>query len=215
METVTLNVEPREGTGKERADRLRRSGKVPGVFYGPGQAASSLCIDAREFRIKIANFEGSHLIQLAAPESPLHDKIVLIKEIQRHPVTKNLVHIDFCEIDVNKPLEATVSLHFMGKAQGVTTGGILQPLRRQITVKCLPRDIPDFIEVDVSALAIRDSIHIADLTLPAGVEAVYETNVTLVTVAAPTVVETPAAAAPAEGETPAEGEGEGGTEDEE
>ena len=211
MENIQLNVQTRTGRGKGYAGRLRREGKVPGVFYGPGMTASAICVDAREFRIKLAGLEGSHLIQLLSSLPELNDKVVLLKEIQRHPVTSELLHIDFYEVDVNKPLQTTVPLHFIGKPQGVTAGGLLQSLRREITVECLPRNIPEFIAVDVSALNIHDTIHIDELTLPEGVKAVYDTNEAVVTVAPPIVEEKPAEAAeevvvaPAEGTAAAEG----------
>lgn len=218
METVKLSVELRQETGKERAGRLRRSGKVPGVFYGPGKPAAALAIDAREFHLKLDSLEGSHLIQLTSPLPELHDKLALLKEVQRHPVTSEPLHIDFYEVDVTRPIQVTVPLHFVGKAEGVTAGGTLQSLFREITVECLPREIPEFLEVDVSGLKIHESIHIEELILPAGVKAVYDSNVTLVTVAAPVAVEVetkPAeavaeaaapTAAPAEGTAQAGGE---------
>src|SRR5215510_7503972 len=200
METITLSVEPRQGVGKGKAGRLRRQGKVPGVFYGPGKQTNSLSIDAREFRLKLAGLEGSHLIQLTSSLPDFRDKVVLLKEVQRHPVTSELLHIDLYEVDVTKPIQVTVPLHFVGKAEGVTAGGQLQALFREITVECLPREIPEFVEVDVSGLKIHDVIHIADLTLAAGVKAIYDTNDTLVTVAPPVAVteEKPAEEAVAE-----------------
>jgi len=210
MENIQLSLQIRAGKGKGYASRLRREGKVPGVFYGPGTTTSPVCVDAREFRLKLAGLEGSHLIQILSPLPELNDKVALLKEIQRHPVSRELLHVDFYEVDVNKPLQATVSLHFIGKPQGVIAGGLLQPLRREITVECLPRNIPEFIAVDVSSLGIHDSIHIEELTLPEGVKAVYDTNVAVVTVAAPIVEAKPEevveeAAAPVEGAAPAEG----------
>jgi large subunit ribosomal protein L25 len=202
METVTLSVELRQGTGKEKAGRLRREGKVPGVFYGPGKATAALCIDAREFRLKLAGLEGSQLIQFVSPLPELSEELALLKEVQHHPVTNEVLHIDFYAVDVTKPIEATVPLHFIGKAEGVTAGGILQPLCREITVECLPRDIPQFIAVEVSKLAIHQSIYIEELVLPAGAKAVYDTNVPVVTVLPPIAVETKPAEAAAEAAAP-------------
>jgi large subunit ribosomal protein L25 len=217
METIQLAVQSRTGRGKGYAGRLRRAGKVPGVFYGPERATSAISVDSREFRNKFGALEGSHLIQLLSPLAELNDKVALLKEIQRHPVTGDLLHLDLYEVDVNKLLQTTVPLHFVGKAQGVTAGGILQSLRRDITVECLPRDIPEFIEVDVSGLGIHDAIHIAELVLPAGVQAVYDTNDPVVTVVQPIVEANPAEAAaeevvPTEGEAPAEGAAQAGGE---
>jgi len=200
METVVLSVEDRQVKSKGDSGRLRRSGKVPAVFYGPGKIGLPICVDAREFRFKLDGLEGSHLIQLTSPSSEVNKKLALLKEVQRHPVTSAPVHIDFYEVDVNKPIEVTVPLHFTGKAQGVVAGGVLQPLRREITVECLPREIPEFVEVDVSPLALHGSVRISELPLPSGVKAVYETDDPVVIVASPVVVETkPAEEAAAEG----------------
>lgn len=204
METVLLNVELRQGIGKGEAGRMRRGGKVPAVFYGPGKPAALVSVDAREFLFKLAGLEGSHLIQLLSPHAEINEKMALLKEVQRHPVTSAPLHIDFYEVDINKPIEASVPLHFVGKALGVTAGGSLQPLRRDITVECLPREIPEFVEVDVSGLEIHDVIHIADLVLPAGAKTVYDTNDAVVTVAPPVAVETKPTVEGVEG-VPAEG----------
>ncbi len=162
-----------------------------------------ICVDAREFRFKLDGLEGSHLIQLTSPGSVVNEKLALLKEVQRHPVTSAPVHIDFYEVDVNKPIEVTVPLHFIGKAQGVTAGGILQSLRREITVECLPREIPEFFEVDVSPLALHDSVRISEIPLPAGVKAVYDTDDSVVTVVSPVAAETKTETEVVEGEAAA------------
>jgi len=136
---------------------------------------------------------------------------VILKEIQRHPVTSHLLHVDLYEVDVSKPIAVTVPLHFTGKAEGVTAGGILQTLMRDIKVECLPRDIPAFVEVDVSHLKIHDSVHSADIVLPTGVKAAFDTNESVVTVvpqaaAAPTTQAEGEAGAAAQPAAPAEAE---------
>jgi len=182
METITLTVEPRQTFGKGESGRTRRNGRVPGVFYGPGKQATSLSFDAREFHSKFAGLEGSHLIQLASSHPNLQDKIAILREVQRHPLSSDLIHIDLYEVDVNKPLKVTVPLHFLGKAEGVTAGGILQSLMREISVECLPRDIPEFIDIDVSHLKIHDSVHISEIALPSGIQVVFDTDEAVVTV---------------------------------
>jgi large subunit ribosomal protein L25 len=202
METIRLTVEPRQRQTKGEAGRMRRQGRVPGVFYGPGKQASALSVDAREFHFKIAGLEGSHLIELSSAAPELQNKIVILKEVQRHPLTSALVHIDLYEVDVNKPIQVVAPLHFVGKAEGVTAGGILQPLMREITVECLPREIPEFLEVDVSHLKIHDTIHISGVILPPGVKAVFDADESIVTV---TPLAAAAPATPTEGETEATG----------
>ena len=213
MEEIALNVERREGSGgKGPAGRLRRSGKIPGVFYGPQSDAVALAVDNKEFVTRVAHLEGSHIIRFNSPAADLQQKVALLREVQTHPVTGAILHVDFYEVDLTRRLQVTVPLHFVGKAVGVAEGGILQPVLRDIQVECLPTDIPQFIEVDVSALAIHDAIHLADIQMPPAVTAVFETNEAVVTVLPPTVEEVKAAeptAEAAEGEAvaaPAEGE---------
>ncbi len=185
METITLTVEARQSSGKGEAGRMRRQGRVPGVFYGPGRAPAPLSIDAHEFRTKLAGLEGSHLLQLSSSLPEFCDKAAILREVQRHPLTSALIHVDLYEVDVTKTLQVTVPLHFVGKAEGVTLGGNLQPLTREITVECLPREIPEFVDVDVSSLKIHDSLHISDLTLPANVKVIFDVDEAVVTVSAP------------------------------
>jgi large subunit ribosomal protein L25 len=206
MQAVELNVEIRSGRGKEAARALRQSGKCPAVFYGPKREAMSIAVDSREFLLKVASLEGSHLIKLKSSSSDLNEKMTLVKETQHHPVSGAVLHADFYEVDMTSKLQVPVPLHFVGKPEGVVLGGILQSVRREIEVECLPTDIPEFIEVDVSALNIHDAIHVSAITMPAGVTAIYDDDFAVVTVVPPTV-EAPApgaaeeaAAAPAEGE---------------
>lgn len=187
METITLTVDPRQSFGKAEAGRIRRSGKVPGIFYSTGKQATSLTLDAREFHLKFDALEGAHLVQLLSSHPELQGKIALLKEVQRHPVTSDLLHIDFYGVDTNKPIQVTVPLHFQGKAEGVTAGGTLQTFMRELLVECLPGNIPEFVEIDVTPLKVHDSFHITDITLPSGVQAVSETNEAVVTVLAPAV----------------------------
>ena len=215
MEIVSVTVEKRSDSGKGPARRVRASGKVPGVFYGPNQTqAIGLQLEEKEFAKKIAVLEGSALIQFQSAAPELASRMVLLREVQNHPVTGAVLHADFYEVDLTKKLEVEVALHFVGKPIGVEEGGILQPIVREVTVLCLPTEIPAFIDVDVSALSIHDSIHVEELKVPGGIELVYDDNFTVVTVSPPTVeevkVEAPVegeavegAAAPAEGAAPA------------
>ena len=212
MEIVSVNVDKRSNAGKGAARRARAAGRIPGVFYGPNQKeAITLEVDEKEFAKKIAVLEGSALIQFESPAADLKSRMVLLREVQSHPVSGAVLHADFYEVDLTKKLEVTVALHFTGKPVGVEAGGILQPIAREVTVKCLPTEIPAFIDVDVTALGIHDSIHVEELKLPTGVEPVYETNFTIVTVSPPTVeevkVEAPAEGVPVEGAPAAVAEG--------
>lgn len=186
METLTLEVEPREGTGKGPARRARAQGRIPAVFYGAKSEGHNLSVDARDFGRRIANLEGTHLIELRSSLAQVDKRMVLLREVQHHPVTGLPVHADFYEVALDQAIVVRVPLHFEGKAAGVALGGILQPIIREIEVRCLPTAIPDFIAVDVSALAIHDAIHVSQLQLPEGVEAMLDETDTVVSVLPPT-----------------------------
>jgi len=209
MEEITLSVEARNDRGKGAARRLRRSGKVPAIFYGPKSTATPIAVDRKDFAAHVANLEGSHLIRFQSPAADLQQRVALVREVQTHPVDGGILHVDFYEVDLTQRLQVTVPLHFIGKAKGVADGGILQPIVREMEVECLPSDIPQFIEIDVTALDIHDAVHLADVKMPANVTAVFESNEAVVTVLPPTVEEVKTAAAEGEGEgaaTPAAAE---------
>ena len=200
LETLEIRVDARDKKRKRDAKRLLRSGKIPGILYGPKTQAIALALDKREFSSRVADLEGSHLVRLKSESSELADKVALVKDMQHHPISGDVIHTDLYEVDLTARITVNVPLHFIGKAEGVVRGGILQPIVREIEVECLPLDIPAFFDVDVSALDIGDSVHIEELTMPEGVTAVFESNLALVAVVPPTVEEAPAAAAaPVEG----------------
>jgi large subunit ribosomal protein L25 len=206
MQTVELTIETRSGEGKGPARRLRRTGLAPAVLYGPKRTAVSIAVSASEFDRRVARLEGAHLIRLMPKEgqATLAETMVLLREIQRHPVSGLLIHADFYEVDLTEKVTVSVPLRFVGKAAGVTAGGVLQPICREIDVECLPTEIPEFIEVDVAALAMHASLPVKDVPLPTGVTAVGDLDLPVVTVVAPTVDATPSAAAEA---APAAGAG--------
>jgi large subunit ribosomal protein L25 len=208
MQTVEIAAGLRSEKGKGANRRLRRAGRVPAILYGPKRPAMSIQVDAKEFGAKVAHLEGSHLIRLQSDLSDLNGCMALVRGTQFHPVSGSVLHADFFEVDLTQKLEIKVPLHFVGKAVGVATqGGILQPIRREVEVVCLPTDIPEFIEVDVSPLGIHDAVHISALKVPDGVELSYDSDDPVVTILPPTVEEVKVeptaegavAAAPAEG----------------
>ncbi|MDX2171364.1 MAG: 50S ribosomal protein L25 [Deltaproteobacteria bacterium] len=189
MEAIELSVESRTGSGKGAARAVRRTGKVPAILYGAARSATLIALDAKEFETKVGAIEGTHLIRLTSSDAELGGRLVLVKEVQRDPVARALLHTDLYEVDVNTKLRLKVALHFIGRAAGVDVGGILQPVRREVEVLCLPTEIPDYIEVDVSALGIHDAVHLSDLKAPSGVEIVIDTDEAVVTVLPPVVEE--------------------------
>lgn len=204
METIEVNVEPREQRGKGAARSIRREGRIPGTLYGRKRSALSIVVNAKEFETRVAALEGSHLIRILSASSDINGSLALVKEVQRDPVSRSLLHTDLYEVDMEAKLRIPVPLHFVGRAEGVELGGILQPIRREVEVVCLPAHIPGFIEVDVSSLGFHDAVHVSELNVPDGVEVPYDSDFALVTVLPPVVEEVKvtaeeAAAAPAEG----------------
>jgi large subunit ribosomal protein L25 len=195
LETVDVEVSTRETGSKRKARRLRRIGKIPGILYGPKVAPVALELDKKTFSSRVAGVEGSRLVRMKSDSPALTDKVALVKEMQYHPISGDVIHADFYEVDLTARIQVRVPLHFVGKAAGVVRGGILQPIVREIEVECLPLDIPQFFDVEVGDLDIGDSVHIEALTMPEGVTAVFESNFTLVTVVPPTAEEAPAPAA--------------------
>jgi large subunit ribosomal protein L25 len=220
LETVEIQIEARAAGTKGAAKRIRREGKLPGIFYGPKSQAVPLEINRKEFLTRVADLEGSHLIRIKSASPLLADKVALVKEMQFHPVTGEIVHADFYEVDLTAKILVKVPLHFVGKAVGVVRGGILQPVVREVEVECLPMDIPEFFNVEVSELDIGDSLHVSGLAMPEGVTTASESDLTLVTVVPPSIEEAPTpaeapvvavegaeAVAAAPGEEPKEEEG--------
>ena len=199
MEAFPIQVEPRQRTGTGAARSLRRAGKVPGILYGRGRPPRPVAIDVRELARATERVHTAHLLQLRSGDPEVDGRMAVFKEVQRHPVSEAPLHVDLYQVDLATKLRVPVPLKFVGHAAGVELGGILQPVRREIEVLCLPTDIPDAVEVDVSPLGIHDSLHGRDLRLPPGVEiSTADAEVTIVTVLPPVVEEGAAAAAPAE-----------------
>lgn len=214
METVDILVARRTEAGKGSARRLRRAGKVPAILYGAKRTPAMLAVDAAQLDRRLAHLEGTHLIRLVdagSSDPDIHQRMVLVRELQRHPVTGAALHADFYEVDLTERLTVSVTLRFVGKAAGVVAGGILQPLLREIEVECLPTEIPDHLEVDVSGLGIHDALRAGEIPLPAGVAIAGDPAQSVVTVLPPTVEARPAEAeaapeAAAGGPTPGPGE---------
>jgi len=197
METVEITVQRRTGSGKGAARKLRSAGKVPAILYGPKRTTTAIAVEGAELGRRLAHLEGAHLIRLvdaARADADINERMVLVRELQRHPVTGTPLHADFYEVDLTERLTVSVMLRFVGKAAGVVAGGILQPILRDIEVECLPTEIPDHFEIDVSPLGVHDAVHLGDITLPEGVSIVGDPAQSVVTVLPPTVEERPGAA---------------------
>jgi large subunit ribosomal protein L25 len=210
METVDLECEKRAVRPKGLLHQLRRQGRIPGVLYGNSSEATPIAVTAQELNARVQAAARQRLIRLKSPSSDLDGKHVIVKQLQRTPVKGDILHVDLFEVDLNKPLRVTVPLRFTGRPAGAVDGGILQPLEREVLVECLPLEIPESIEVDVSPLGIHEVLHVSTLKFTGNVRPIFDTDYPVVTVLPPTVAEVPAAAAEAVAEAAAPAEGAAG-----
>ncbi|MBM3318659.1 MAG: 50S ribosomal protein L25 [Candidatus Eisenbacteria bacterium] len=201
MSLVELAGRNREDKGKGAAHRLRAEGLLPGVVYGSGENRL-VAVERHGFEGVLRRaVTGTVLIDLALPDGSLR---VLIKEVQRDPATAKLLHVDFLRISMDRPIRLKVPLRFTGVPEGVRTeGGMLEHLLREMEVECLPGDVPEFIEIDVSALNVGQSIHARDIVRER-VQILTPPERAIAVVHGKAVEATPAAAAAAPAEAAAE-----------
>jgi len=185
-----LPVRIRDHKGKEAAKRLRREKRIPAIFYGPKTTPLKIVANYPDLERIIKQISGESLIfeiQIESDEGS-DTRTVMLKELQIDPVENTYLHADFYEISMDRELTVNINVHLINTPAGVTKGGILQHIRREITVSCLPDRLVDHIDVDVSGLEIGDSIHIEDINLPEGIKTNQEGHLTVAVVAAPTVI---------------------------
>ena len=207
MEQINLNARIRKVTGNNPARSLRREGRIPAVLYGPKTKPILLSVDSKEFEQVVKKSTiGSVLLNLMIQNGNTESRPAMVKELQTHPVTQRFLHVDFYEVDMQRKIKVMVPVVVRGKAKGVEEGGLLQIAHREIEVLCLPTEIPESFEVDVTDLDIGDAIHLEDIQAVGNIEIVAEANVTVVSVLAPKV-EVEAVEEIAEGEEAVEAEG--------
>lgn len=189
VENARLTATIRSERGKGPARRLRAAGRIPAVIYGHGEQTRAVSVDARELE---------HLFARISVENTLIDLVVdgggegtirtLVREVQIHSYRPLVLHVDFYQIHAGERVLVEVPIRLTGVAEGVRAGGLLQQALDDLSIRCVAEEIPEAIEVDVSALGIGDSIHVRDLELPAGVISEAEPDRTVCTVLAPVVV---------------------------
>jgi large subunit ribosomal protein L25 len=196
MAQSTLVVKKREGVGKSAAKKVRKEGAVPAVVYGREMEPIPIAVNLIEFKKALSTEAGENtLLELHIKDDGEEiTKLALLRDIQFDYLTSRPLHFDFQEVLMKEKLTVKIPVRIMGKAEGVKSGGILEEILREIEIECLPAEIPNYIEVDVSNLGIGDSIHIGDLTLSENVTVLHEPDETIVTVLSPTVEEIVAAA---------------------
>lgn len=185
-DNATLRAKPRTETGKTAARQLRRSGGLPAVVYGDYSEPQPLTVDTHDFeRLMSRIHAATTVISLEIDDGEEHQ--VLIREIQRHPFRSEFLHVDFVKFRAGQKIKVRVPVHLEGLAAGVDLGGIMQQIRHELEVECLPTAIPSEIKVDVTAMEIGDSIHIGDIDA-GDIVILDDADLTICTCVQPTVI---------------------------
>ena len=195
MANATLSAEMRSDSGKGVARKLRAAGRVPGIVYGHGREPQSLSVVARDLDKLLGSIAvSSTVVELGLDGATTR---TLIREVQRHPFKKMIMHVDFQELVAGEKVIVDLPLVFVGVPEGVRlSGALLEQILHKVEVRVDPANIPNHIDVDVSHLAMGHSLHIRDLVLPAGVEVLSEEDATICAVIAPRAAVEAAAAEP-------------------
>ena len=230
-ERVKLQVLERESRGSAESRRLRRQGLIPGVLYGREKEPKAICVAERELRRALTGEGGLHAILDVTMDGQKTARPSILKSWQQDPVKGSLTHIDLQEVRLDQPIQAQVVVELIGEPVGVTEGGVLSQVSREITVEALPLEVPEHLDLDVTGMAIGDTLRLIDLPVQEGVKFLDDPEETvLATVTMPTrfvepepeeiegeeeleegeLPEGEEAPEGEEGEAPAEGEGEGG-----
>ncbi len=189
MAQYNLSVRIRDNTGKGAARKLRRDGQIPAVFYGPDTKSKMLSVNYHDLAgiVKQATGENIILELQIESDSSIDTRRVMLKEMQIDPIKDTYLHADFYEISMDKELTVDIPVHLVNIPIGVTKGGILQHVKREITISGLPDNLVEHLDVDVSGLDIGGSIHIRDVEIPEGIKTTQEGHLTVAVVVAPSV----------------------------
>jgi len=180
MDIISLGVETRNEIGKGPARRHRRSGRIPVVVYRAGELPINLTVDPAELDLKLRKIGNRNtLIRVEAGGT---ERLCLLKEVQRHPLSHRLLHADFYEVRKDTPVEVNVRVETTGRSIGTRKGGRINLVRGHLMVRCLPEAIPACLELDVTNLDLGDSIRVADIVPPTGVQILFEQNFNVVVV---------------------------------
>ena len=191
-ERVKLEVAERDGRGSAEARRLRAQGLIPGVLYGRGRAPHAICVPERRLRRALTGAGGLHAILDVVLEGQKTTHASILKDFQQDPVRGRIIHVDLQEVRLDQPIQAQVVVELVGEPAGVKEGGVLSQVTREINVEALPMEIPEHLELDVSAMAIGDTLRLADLGAREGVTYLDDPEETvLATVTMPTRIVEP------------------------
>ncbi|HSO20935.1 MAG TPA: 50S ribosomal protein L25/general stress protein Ctc, partial [Desulfosarcina sp.] len=182
LEIMNLKASPRETVGNGPSKTLRREGKIPAILYGPKIEPIKLVIDKQNLEPIFKTGAVTQKLLKLEIDGVGGTKNVMVKELQKHPVSHNLLHLDLYEVTMDQKIKVMVPVVTTGKSAGVEMGGMLQIIRRELEVFCLPDQIPEKITIDVTNLDIGDSIHVEDIQLEGDIEIPAEVNFTILTV---------------------------------
>jgi large subunit ribosomal protein L25 len=201
MKSVPLKAFPRAQKRRGPVKKLRTSGRVPATIYGRQAAPQNLEVNAREISDLIHHHVSENmLVDLSIENDARAKRLALVQEVQHHPIDGKVLHVDFHEVAENEKVMVQVPVETVGEAAGVkNSGGVLEHVLFKLKVRCLPKDLPEQIIVDVSALEIGKTIHIGEITAPAGVEILGDKKIPVVSVAAPRAEEEAAPAVEGKG----------------
>jgi large subunit ribosomal protein L25 len=187
MEQIQLTSQIRTGKGKEVARKMRRQGSIPAVLYGGELGNLSLSVDTHDFRQIVAKHYGESVLIRLTIEGDGDPKTTtaLIKDFQLDPVARTLVHADFLEVSMGKPITVTVRLEFTGESPGVKAGGVMEFVTRELEVECLPSDMVEYIEVDISSLEIGDTLTVEKIDVGSNMRLLSDPEAVIATVAPP------------------------------
>jgi large subunit ribosomal protein L25 len=196
MKTIELDVEKRAGRGKGEARRMRAKGRIPAVVYGAGKPTVEVSVDRETLSTAFREGAGEHAIFLLKLGGSDQSRHAMIKELQRDPVSRKPMHIDFVRVMMDTKIRLKVSIEVVGTAKGVKTeGGILDFVTREVEVECLPGNIPGHLPIDVAELSIGDALRVSQIPAIEGVTIVDDPERVLVHVTHPTREAEPTVAA--------------------
>src|SRR5205809_5528291 len=204
-ERVKLQVRERERRGSADARRLRREGFIPGVLYGNGQEPHAICMPEADLRRVLTGQGGLHAILDVVLEGQKTTHASILKDFQQDPIRGHISHVDLQEVRLDQAIQATVTVQLIGEPAGAKEGGVLSQVQREIRVEALPMEVPEHIDLDVSGMAIGDTLRLADLAAIESVTYLDDPETVLASVGLPTRVEEPEPEVE-EGEELAEGE---------
>jgi large subunit ribosomal protein L25 len=189
LENIELKAQIRATKGNGPARAMRRDGRIPAVLYGPKTEPNMISIGARDLEniLKQGNISRS-IINLDI-DGDKGTKAAMVKEMQTHPISQDVLHVDFYEVDMKRKINVNVPIVTTGKSAGVELGGMLQIIRRELEVYCLPNAIPQAITIDITDLEIGDSVHVNDINIGEDIEIPHEVNFTVLTILSPTKAE--------------------------